>query len=61
LDGGKIGEIALDEGDWGIWDEGFDICDCGKGFGFGAAGEVDVFWVVFGELESGFFSKADIA
>jgi len=48
LYGGEGGQVAVDIGYWGGGDEGLEVFDCGEGFGFGAGGEVDSRWVVFG-------------
>jgi hypothetical protein len=48
LDGGEGGEVALDKCNWWAFgfgcrgEDGFDVRDCGDGFGFAARGEVDL-------------------
>ena len=43
------------------WHNGIYVMNCGDGFVFVSRGEVDAFWVVFGELEDRLLSETAVA
>ena len=61
LDGGEGCEVEREVGDLGVGHGLLDGCDGVLGFGCSAGGEVDVSWVVFGDLQAGLLAQSGIS